>query len=156
MAWTDLRALHDPKPGLPIPSAWGDAVNGNFAVFSEREAARVVTNQSTSSTSFTDLATVGPAVTAVTGTKALCLMTMQVGPSVDVIVSIAVSGATTIAANADNADNALIYTLVGGNWSGFGYFTTLNPGSNTFTVKYSVTGGTSSFLRRRLLVVPLS
>lgn len=135
-----------------MSSKWGDGVNSNFAVFSEREAAAIATNESTSSTSFTNLTTPGPAVTAVTGTKALCFFGMQVGPSVDVIVSIAVSGATTIAAN---EDNALIYSLNGGYWTGFGYFDTLTAGTNTFTVRYKVTSGSSNFLRRRLLVIPL-
>ena len=65
-------------------------------------SAEVLTSQTTTSTSYTDLATVGPAVTVTTGTSAIVLITTQASPSVqgpNACMSCAVSGATTIAAS---------------------------------------------------------
>ncbi len=66
-------------------------------------------------------------------------------------MSVAVSGATTIAAS---YDNVLLYTTgtAGAHVSSMGFFTTLTPGTNVFTAKYA---GTGTWLRRKLAVIPL-
>ena len=116
------------------------------------------TGQSTSSTSYTDLATV-QSVTLTTGTKALVLITAKMGNTNSgnsTRVAYAVSGATTIAAS----DDANLYE--GGAISN-GYYTLsssfyesgLTAGSNTFTLKFKVGGGTGNYEDRQLTVIDL-
>ena len=138
------------------------AYNGSawFTVnpISNVDSARVLTDQSTSSTTFTDLATAGPAVTLTTGTSALVLViagyvnTSSVGPACS--MSFAVSGATTIAASADY--QAALSADSGYNASSISMLTkltTLTAGTNTFTAKYKMTSaGTGSFQSRSITV----
>lgn len=116
--------------------------------------------ESTATTTYVDLATVGPAVTVTTGTKAM--ITTGAGCSNNTLglasrVAVAVSGATTIAAaDADSylEESGNVSDQFQGTWT---YITTaLNAGSNTFTNKYrtSAGGGTSTFSRRLVTVVP--
>jgi hypothetical protein len=116
--------------------------------------------ESTATTTFVDLATVGPSVTVVTGTKAL--ITVGAGASNSNLglasrVAVSITGATTIAAN--DADSYLqesgnVDDQFQGTWT---YITTaLNAGTNIFTNKYrtSAGGGTSTFSRRLVTVTP--
>lgn len=119
----------------------------------------VTTSESTASTSYTDVATPGPAVTVTTGTKAIVAVTSIVQNSTagqNSYASYAVSGASTIAAS---DDRAVIITAAAVNQTLRGaaiYMeTALTAGSNTFTMKYRVTGGTGSFQNRRIVVIPL-
>jgi hypothetical protein len=117
------------------------------------DSAKVLTSQSTSSTSYVDLATVGPSVTLTTGTSAIVLVTVTAAPSVqgpNAVMSFAVSGATTIAASNDfgafggdpyNESVAMTTKL-----------TTLTPGSNTFTAKYKATANSATFFNRSITV----
>jgi hypothetical protein len=123
------------------------------------QSATVATPQNTALTSYTDLTTVGPQVaTLSTGTRALALYTAQMSNNTDSLqcrISCAVSGATTIAADDDWC--ALMDGVTLGNTNRFGafkLFDTLNVGSNTFTMKYRVGGGTGTFVDRHLIVVP--
>jgi hypothetical protein len=119
------------------------------------EAAYIETLESTTSTSYTDLATVGPEVTLVTGESALVAYSADLYNSTVgqyAIVSFAVTGVTTI--NPSN-NYALMYQAPVANYhlqASFVIRANLTPGTNTFTVKYVVTGGTGSFRRRRLTV----
>lgn len=116
----------------------------------------VSTSQGTASTTYTDLATVGPQSTATTGSMALVHMYtsyVNTGATNINLMTIEVSGATSIAANDQYA--------IGGD-SGTGVRATsslivtgLTPGSNTFTAKYRVNAGTGTFQDRRLVVIPL-
>lgn len=117
----------------------------------------VTTSQSTTSTSYTDLATVGPTVTLTTGTKALVLFASRMtntssGPQVS--VSVAVSGATTVAAS---DDWRLCYDVADGTYnltlSRAELFTGLTAGSNTFTVKYKTSSSTGTFSERSMTVL---
>lgn len=123
--------------------------------------ALVATNESTTSTSYTDLATVGPSVSVTTGTFAIVFFTAtawQASASTadNVMMSIAVSGATTSAA----ADSfALRDTNISGiasarHFGTFVAYTTLTPGVNTFTAKYRTTnaGNAANFGDRRIAV----
>jgi hypothetical protein len=110
----------------------------------------VATSQNTTSTSYTDLGTVGPQVTLTSeGTRAIAFWALtQFTTSGSAASAPAVSGATTIAASdaqgvvgSDGGRNAI-------GWSWF----TITPGSNTYTLKYRVSGGTGTFLDRRMLV----
>ncbi len=117
----------------------------------------VRTTQTTTSTSYTNLAIVGPSVTVSTGTRALVFLTAQVGnPTVAYsIMSYAISGPTTVTASdtwtlsyagKTNLDPILSSVIL---------HTGLTPGNNTFTCKYRVTSGTGRWQRRRIAVIPL-
>lgn len=130
-----------------------DLINGAFrdllADFSSTQ--NVATSQTTTSTSYADLATVGPTVTLTsTGTLAIVLWNLnQSTTSGSCASSIAVSSGTVIAA----ADS---FGQVGSNSgtkvTGWAVFT-INPNvANIYTMKYRVTGGTGTFLDRRMWV----
>lgn len=117
--------------------------------------ATVDTLQSTTSTSFTDLATVGPSVTITTGTKALVSISSRLVHSSSgaaAAMGFAVSGATTVAADIANAlitNNQMRATQTK-------LITGLTAGSNVFTAKYeSQDPGTSSFQYRQLSVIDM-
>lgn len=121
--------------------------------------AEVSTSETTSTTSYTNLATVGPTVTVATGTKAMVWFNAWMGSdtlNIQSFVSVDVTGSTSIAAS----DNwAMILDGVAANnfcqFSRCHMFTTLTPGSNTFTMKYKAGAGISTFQRRELIVLPL-
>jgi hypothetical protein len=123
--------------------------------------ATVATDQTTTSTSYVDLATAGPAVTVTTGTKVLVSVKASMAngaASTGQLMGVAVSGATTLAASDTYA-------------AGYKYIATVNfqpvfaatfliegltAGSNTFTAKYrSATGDTVYFKERMISVVNL-
>jgi hypothetical protein len=121
-------------------------------------SAQVLTSQSTTSTTYTDLSTAGPAVTLTTGTSALVLVmagyATQNATGPGTVISFAVSGATTIAASDDfrgtlsansayNASSIVMLTKV----------TTLTAGSNTFTAKYKVTSASTGEYQNRSITV---
>ena len=118
----------------------------------------VDTEQTTTSTSYTDLATAGPAVTLTTGTKALVIVTAyfyNANANQEAAISYAVSGATTLAAS----DSFKLYhysnqypNLV----SQMSYATIrtgLTAGSNTFTLKYRISGVSTGYFRFRNISV---
>jgi hypothetical protein len=136
------------------------ALNAVFAAILSGKAEQdaITTTQTTTSTSYTDLATAGPAVTLTSaGTVALVLFgcaaftnsAVQIGHA----MSFVVSGDTTIAASdvyarIDTHDNSGF----GSNLMNFA-FVTINPGTNVYTAKYKLSAATtSSFANRRLLV----
>jgi hypothetical protein len=125
------------------------------------EYARVDTSQTSTSTSYTDLATSGPTATATTGTQALVIVGARIQMAAlnqTVFMSFAVSGATTVAANDIYAIQAM---SPGGEFepgkqmSYASVITGLTAGSNTFTAKYKVSGSTGTWLNRQIIVVPL-
>ena len=126
--------------------------------------ATVATNQNTNSTTYTDLATAGPAVTVTTGTKALVIVTSQINASNASIayMSYAVSGATTIAANdavalwKENDNGSAVNESIRASCVSQ---VTLTAGSNTFTAKYRHSaggGGLAVFRERDILVMNLN
>lgn len=127
-----------------------EGLSGNFLPSTDF----ILTQESTTSTAYTNLATVGPTVTITTGVAAWVLFDAEIisssgGPAK---MSVAVSGASTVAAT----DN---YALVNPSTNSFqiGFITLitgLTAGSNTFQAKYKTqTAGTAFFGRRRLIVV---
>jgi len=134
-------------------AAW--ATVGPSALITDTDS--VATLQSTSSASFTDLATVGPAVTVTTGTKVLVFVAAQISApnSRFGYIDFAISGATTrAAADATSAfvsgDNTASNSRVG-----VANLMTVTAGSNTFTMKYKLNAGTGSFGDRTIIVVAL-
>jgi len=122
----------------------------------EAQTATVNTSETETNTSFDDMTTPGPAVTATIGSRGLALVTFSCEMSNSGgfnVVSYAVSGANTIAAS----DDISVVTSVTAaeTYSRTVLLTGLTAGSTTFTMKYRVTAGTGTFLRRRIAVVPL-
>ncbi|MDT0387802.1 hypothetical protein [Streptomyces dubilierae] len=137
---------------------------GHFAVsdtneISERVSATasVLMSETTTSTSYTDLATVGPTVTVETGPAALVAVHGAIDNSGagSSRMSYAVSGVSTIA-EADNRGIG-VYGVAGAGIvaSAVVLHTDLTPGINTFTAKYRVASGTGTFNSRRIVVFPL-
>jgi hypothetical protein len=117
----------------------------------------VSTSQSTTSTSYTDLATTGPTFTVTTGTKALIWFAAAVQHNTTDIAcfaSVAVSGATTVAAS-DAWCIANPSRLTDSRLASLHMFTGLTAGSNTFTMKYRVPSGTGNFANREIVGIPL-
>lgn len=126
--------------------------------------ATVTTDQATSSSSFADLATVGPSVEVDTGTSAI----ISIQATMDQVsadsgtsggsntASYAVSGATTISASVEwricrdgmSADNPIRYGITH-------FRDDLNPGTNTFTMKYLIGSTKGHFSYRHIVVIPL-
>jgi hypothetical protein len=120
-------------------------------------AAEVLTSQTTTSTTYTDLATSGPAVTVTTGTRALVFIAARMSnntDNVDVWASVAVSSASSISASDTwglNLEGA--HTANTNQYGSFHYFENLTAGSNIFTMKYRTASNTASFENRRILVL---
>jgi hypothetical protein len=119
----------------------------------------ITTSETTTSTAFADLTTLGPQVTVTCGTGAFCLAlvnslvanntsgaTSSVGFDITGATTLAASNIyvslTTAAAN-QQATMGACRTIIG-----------MTGGSNTFTMKYVVGAGTGTFSRRHLTVLP--
>lgn len=121
------------------------------------QADYIATSQTTTSTSYTDLATVGPTVTVTIGASGMALVlwsTRRFNSGVNwTSMSFDVSGANTIAAtDSDTLSSSTGIDIVDGTQV---LLTGLSPGSTTFKAKYRVTGGTGTWIDRRLSVIPL-
>jgi hypothetical protein len=118
-------------------------------------AAAVTTSQATTSLTYTDLATAGPAVTVTTGTSALVtIQTVGAGAlSNRQFMSFAVSGATTVAAGTYEQG---VTTATDDSFRVSQFIVTLTAGSNVFTCKYkSLDGNSVAFAQRVITVTPL-
>lgn len=119
----------------------------------------VATLQSTTSTTFADLLTTGPALTITTGVNCLVsfgAMALNTTAGLGARVAPALSGATTQAASDTNST-----CMESGNASDSFQFTWctvyagITAGSNTWTLKYrAVGGGTATYSNRWLALVP--
>ncbi len=119
----------------------------------------VITQETTASTTYTDLTTTGPAVTVTSGTRLLIILTsfMNVDSAGDqAFMSYAISGATSASASdneALNYESGAANDLMQASWARLR--TGLTAGSNTVTAKYRTTGGTATFRRRYITLIPL-
>lgn len=145
-------------------TAGGYFVTTGTNSISERVTATalVATDQSTSSTTYTDLTTAGPAVTVTTGTRALVAIKAGMWNATlanQCKMSWAVSGASTVAgADARAINTALIGTTASATFRIGSVFlqTGLTAGSNTFTAKYASSAASAAhFLDRDIVVIPL-
>lgn len=140
---------------------WHEVDNGSTPGLSAK-GALVATSETTSNAAYVDLTTPGPAVTMVTGSQALVTLSAQFqngtanGSSA---MSVAVSGATTIAASdtvaiwfSGGAATNVLFARFGDTF----IVTGLTPGANIFTAKYKCPGGTgfANFVNRRIVVQP--
>lgn len=122
----------------------------------------VTTDESTSTTTYTDLTTTGPAVTVHLVTGQTCLVFAQAGmysaTSGDRMwLSYAVSGASTVAAS----DTAGFKVRAAGSnidstFDGLDVYTATASGDHTFTLKYRFDSGTGPvhYLNRKIIVTP--
>ena len=123
-------------------------------------ADKIDTSQTVTSTSYVDMATVGPTVTLTTGTSVL----VNVGAFLianaanNAYMGFTVSGASTLAASDNNSlqwSNASVTTNFALRATRQVLVTGLTPGVNTFTSKYRVTGGTGTIADRTISVQPI-
>ena len=132
-------------------------------MFADAGTADVVALQTTTSGSYTDLSTVGPAVTLslVNGQGCLVLIAARGsnslgGTSGQACFSFAVTGATSLAANDSNGVESHAILTPGSQQQmslRATWFVASATGSHTFTMKYKAqTGGTASFTERRIIV----
>ncbi len=143
-------------------SAGGGYIIGTgVGVVAERQLANaeVTTGEGTASSTFTNLATSGPAVTVTTGTVALVVVSARVtGSAIGVrpVMGWAVTGATSLSAAEQYCFEAEI--SVSGDFYQASHMSTrtLTGGSNTFTAKYADIGGTgtATFQWRKIQVLP--
>jgi hypothetical protein len=120
--------------------------------------AMVTADETTASTTYTDLATPGPAVVANIGKSGQALITISAGMYTNATgknVSVAISGATTkspyTAGPTLRKDDAAFTVKTSVTYLETG----LNPGVHTFTMKYKTSGATGNFFDRIITVVPL-
>ena len=138
-------------------STW-ETVGPTTQVITAANSAAVNTNQTTTSGTYTDLATAGPSVTLTTGTEALVFigaMQRNDGGNGN-YTGVAVSGATTIAPSDANA--LYMYLDLSEQRAGGAYvakITGLTAGSNTFTLKYRVQANTGYWYHRSIMVLAL-
>lgn len=129
----------------------------------ERASSRatVGAGETTTSATYTSLATPGPSVTVTSGSRALVMVNSfcnndTAGTSCS--FSYSISGATTQAA--DDADRGVYVRegnttgVTGGRLGTTSIQSALTPGSNTFTMEYKTSGGTATFSARTIVVFP--
>lgn len=165
LAAADLNAMlrdnmNETMPAkATIPGSYFVGTGINTIAQRQVAADVVLTSETRTLASYGDLATPGPAVTVTTGTRVIVVVTAQVSNNTlngVAQASYAISGATTTAASGaysldfQNAGSSQHMAASHVSWQ------QVNAGSNTFTMKYQTqSGGTSTFLRRRILVFPL-
>lgn len=130
----------------------------NSMVERATSGAVVATSQTRSSTTYGDLATVGPAVTVTTGTSALVWITSGLDNTLTgagSYASFAVSGVSTVNASDQWAvyvsgqdSESVVRRGVARRVTG------LTAGVNIFTMKYRVGSGTGTFVDREISVMP--
>jgi hypothetical protein len=160
---TSLVDLKGGTTGQVLSKASGTDLDFTFTTISATptsEVATVATDEQTSSSSYTDLTTSGPAVTLTTGTKVLVIMSALAytdGANQQASADFAVSGATTRAAS--DATRLSIRSAASGitmTRASSASRITVTAGSNTFTAKYKTSAaGTAYFSDRQILVIDL-
>lgn len=156
MAWSTPRTWTTSE--IVTAANMNTYISNNLSFLGGATGATVATSQTTTASSWTDLATVGPAVTVTTMTKALVFLQAALRSSIGgdyAEMGFAVSGASTIAATVNSAiyQNSTTDMSVGGCF----FVSGLTAGSNTFTAKYQIAvGGTATFANRNISVIPLT
>lgn len=147
-------------PALATTAGGHFAATGTNAIAQRvSQVAGVNTAQTTTNTSYTNLTTVGPQITATTGPAALIFMSSRVSNATagqNSWVSYNITGASAISPS-DNY--ALSYDSPVVNSTMYATYATLETGltagSNIFTMQYRVSSSTGTFSNRRLAVFPL-
>lgn len=151
--------LNETAPAKAVSSGQYFVANGPNAIGTRKSFNDIVAGaESTASTTYTDLATTGPAVSVLSGPTVLVLI--SVGISTDTNNSAAfagygITGATSRAATDAEAcemdgitlGNSMRYTIAS-------HATGLTPGVNTFTMKYRAGSNTATYSNRQIICVP--
>lgn len=123
------------------------------------KSAQVLTAETTASTAYVDLATLGPAVTCDTSLTALVFVTVGLRQSAAatgiVYADYEVTGATS---RSPSDGTSAYFSPPSGNphcRTTAVHMADLTSGSNTFTMKYRCDSGTGDFRNRRITVMPL-
>lgn len=159
LAASEQNDLVENIEALAAGTGLDDAVITPDKLATGASVASVATSQSTGSSSATDLATVGPSITATIGDNGLALLIVQStwtpagGDTEAGQLHVVVSGASTVAAFIIVSGRPV--ATVGEYLNGSYLLTGLTAGSNTFKMQYSVSGSTGAFAARRLSVIPL-
>lgn len=128
-----------------------------------QDSATTATEETTTSTSYADLSTVGPSISYSPGATQTVLLlygcycsNSSVGNTT--FVTPVISGATTLAAADSNAARLRPTGTSGQEVVSISrmMLTTLSSGANTIKLQYRVEGGTGSFGSRFLIMIPLS
>lgn len=109
------------------------------------------------STSYTNLTTVGPTVSVQTGAFVIVHLNAKAQHNMDnhsCYASVEISGATTQAASDDYCLQHDLGDADNSQRMGISWIQAVNPGLNTFTVKYRVNAGTGEWSRRQLSIQP--
>lgn len=116
----------------------------------------IATSETTTSTSYTDLASPGPEVEPITGQRALVFLTSRCvnsGAGGRCAISYDVNGSGSSDGSAWISESGLANGMYRGTC--FDVATSLTGGQNMFTMKYRVTANTGTFVNRILYVIPL-
>lgn len=120
----------------------------------------VNTQETTTSATYVDLATVGPSITVTVGQNGLLLVLFSCsffGSAAGNFnrMSFALSGANTRAAGVEELFRKSESNAGDTNCSQFALLKGLIPGSTTVTSKYVTSGGTATFSSRKIAAIPL-
>jgi len=149
---------------LESPAAKATTAGSYFATTSSNVIAEriiqhvsVSTQETTTSTAYTNLTTTGPVAVATTGPRAVVSLSCQLSNSTvggESYMGVDLSGSTTLAAD----DNTAVFhtSATSGAYVQCSYVIMIGPtaGTTTFTAKYRVSAGTGTFQRRRITVLP--
>jgi hypothetical protein len=115
-------------------------------------SSNVDTTETTTSAVYTDLATVGPQVSVVTGSAAIVTVSAGMKHSTTDVayMGVAVGGASTVnPSDAKAAEVVGVSTITG---SMTFQISGLTPGTNTFKARYRTPSGTATFQNRNITV----
>jgi len=119
----------------------------------------VDTAETTASTTYVDLATVGPFVTTTVGDKALLMCNCQIANSAATAISISSWEITGSFAAGPSDNTSINFENTAANQDmragDTRRLTSMTPGTITVTMKYRVTTGTGTFQRRSLILIGL-
>lgn len=125
-------------------------------------AATVLTQESTTSTTYADLATAGPSVTVTSGVQSMVWFATHVSQSTATANTIASFEVSNVASGVYQgaADNWGVWyqpTAAGGGVRAASclMLPALQAGSNTYKMKYRASAGTGSFQLRTIMVLPM-
>lgn len=139
----------------------GDSGQSDGLRYALVDGEQLIVSETTTSTAYADLATVGPDISVTIGASGKALLILGAllqnnTAAAHSFMGFAVSGTSTVVAT-DN--QCLRYQSDDANSAFQGSYvhlvTGLTPGVNTFTAKYRVSAGTGTFNRRSLYVLPL-
>lgn len=150
--------LECPTAKVSATGQYAVATGANTMAARAALGATIATSETSTSTSYVDLTTVGPAVTITTGTAAAVFLKCAFDnntANIGTFMGFSISGASSVAANdaqaIDSVNAAAARSRIGGAF----FVTGLTAGSNIFTAKYKVaTASTGTFTQRDLWVLP--